>query len=162
MAYRGHPHIWQVVVCTLGSFIWAFVVGGATSSLASMDGMALQQRQQVDTVNHFMRFRRVPHKLRKQVNSYLDYMWSCMRGINESDIMTSMPTSLRRQLMIGNLHEAPTRIRQPHFRGPKKILPRAKSAKRAPARESSLLRFASRRLRKSAHTSIAQPSCARP
>ena len=59
--------IFTVIVCAIGVFMWAFIVGGATSSLATMDAGAQKLRQQLDTINHYMRYRRVPTKLRKQV-----------------------------------------------------------------------------------------------
>ena len=39
-------------------------------------------------------------KLQRQVNEYFAYMWTCMRGLDETDVMGSLPTSLRRQLAI--------------------------------------------------------------
>ena len=42
----------------------------------------------------------MPTKLQRQVNEYFAYLWTCMRGLGESDVMGSLPTSLRRQLAI--------------------------------------------------------------
>ena len=45
----------SVFCCLFGSFTWAFIVGGATTALAGMDGRAVHQRQQMDTMNHCTR-----------------------------------------------------------------------------------------------------------
>ena len=39
-------------------------------------------------------------ELQRQVNEYFAYLWTCMRGLGESDVMGSLPVSLRRQLAI--------------------------------------------------------------
>ena len=80
--------------------MFAFVVGSASSTLATKDAMALQQRNRVETIQHYMRYRRVPMRLQRQVNEYFAYLWTCMRGLGEADVMGSLPTSLRRQLAI--------------------------------------------------------------
>ena len=89
-----------VLVSAVGVFTFAFVVGSATSSLAASDAMALHQRNRVETIQHYMRYRRVPMKLQRQVNEYFAYLYTCMRGLGESDVMASLPSSLRRQLAI--------------------------------------------------------------
>ena len=89
-----------MLVSAVGVFTFAFVVGSATSSLAASDAMALHQRNRVETIQHYMRYRRVPMKLQRQVNEYFAYLYTCMRGLGESDVMASLPSSLRRQLAI--------------------------------------------------------------
>ena len=44
-------------------------------------------------------FAQVPTKLQRQVNEYFAYLWTCMRGLDETDVMGALPTSLRRQLI---------------------------------------------------------------
>ena len=92
----------------------AFIVGGATSSLATMDASAQKLRMQLDTINHYMRYRRVPNRLRKRVDAYFQYLWTCMRGLDDTDVMESMPISLRRQLSIAMNRKLFTRV--PLFR----------------------------------------------
>ena len=69
-----YPHTvpeaaFTVLVSAVGVFMFAFVVGSATSSLATKDAMALHQRNRVETIQHYMRYRRVPMKLQRQVSN---------------------------------------------------------------------------------------------
>ena len=92
--------VFTVLVSACGVFMFAFIVGSASSSLATKDAMAVQQRNRIETIQHYMRYRKVPIKLQRQVNEYFAYLWTCMRGLGESDVMGSLPKSLRRQLAI--------------------------------------------------------------
>jgi hypothetical protein len=90
----------SITVCLCGSIMWAFVVAATTSLLAGMDQGAQRARNEAEmsappslqlwmhrsspaltltltcggpavrSMNHFMRFRRVPRRLRLMVNQY--------------------------------------------------------------------------------------------
>ena len=94
---------YTIFVCVVGVFMMAFIVGGATSSLATMDAAAQKLRTQLDTINHYMRYRRVPTRLRKQVNAYFQYLWTCMRGLDDTDVMESMSVSISSARSLRNL-----------------------------------------------------------
>jgi len=47
-----------------------------------------------------MRYKRVPLKLRKRMNHYYEYLYSCMQGLDETTLLSKLPISLRRQLCI--------------------------------------------------------------
>jgi len=92
--------VYSITVCLCGSIMWAFVVAATTSLLAGMDQGAQRARNEAEMMNHFMRFRRVPRRLRLMVNQYQQYRWSCMRGMDEANALATLPASLRLQLHV--------------------------------------------------------------
>tara|TARA_B110001452_G_scaffold253322_1_gene243910 strand:+ start:448 stop:777 length:330 start_codon:yes stop_codon:yes gene_type:complete len=58
-----HPYtmvetFFTVFFSAMGVFMFAFIVGSASSSLAQLDAMGQQQRNRVETIQHFMRYRK--------------------------------------------------------------------------------------------------------
>ena len=103
--------------------------GMATSALSSMDKAAQDRREKLEAINAYLRYKRVPHNLRRRLNDYYDYLYSCLQGIDESEILAKLPDSLRRQLHISLNRKVP--LRAPH-----RLEPRAPNA--SPNRNPSL------------------------
>ena len=94
--------MYTVICSAFGIFMFAFVVGAASNSLAEIDALGQEERQRLKTLDHFMRFRKVPHSLHTRILSYYQYMSTSMHGDTGflDDLVTQLPTSLHRQLII--------------------------------------------------------------
>jgi hypothetical protein len=67
------------VVLLLGVVMIALVVSSATSTLSNLDAAAESRRRELDAINGYLRFKRVPVELRQRVTGFYDYVWRSMQ-----------------------------------------------------------------------------------
>ena len=68
------------VFSVLGVASYVVLVGMVTSALANIDKAAQARREKLESINAYMRYKRVPHKLRKRMNDYYGYLYSCLQA----------------------------------------------------------------------------------
>ena len=94
-------------VFTVGSMLvgvamLALVVSSATSALHSVDAVAEAQRRELELINGFLDFKRVPHDLRRRINSFYHYLFGAaqVRNLDRSSAIHSLPPQLHMQLLV--------------------------------------------------------------
>jgi len=60
----------------------------------------LMAQEQLEALEHFMRYRRVPHRLQRRVRAFYKHMQESMHGIASIDLVRFLPGTLRRQLVV--------------------------------------------------------------
>ena len=48
-----------------------------------------------DNLNKYMEYRNLPSDVRRRIRDYKNYMWSCLRGIDEKRLLAELPSSLK-------------------------------------------------------------------
>ena len=92
--------IYTVICGAAGIFFLSLIIGGTTESLAEMNEKDRHHREQLETLGHYMRYRRVPMKLQRRVRAYFRYVAASLNGLDELDLLGSLPDTLRLQLSI--------------------------------------------------------------
>ena len=86
-----------VIVCTfIGNGIFAFMVGRVTALANQMNASHQLFVEKLDSVNEFMRYRNLPHNLRKRIRAFYHSFWN--RGIyfNENAILGDLTFDLQK------------------------------------------------------------------
>eukprot|EP00908_Phaeocystis_cordata_P000765 Transcript_10847.p1 GENE.Transcript_10847~~Transcript_10847.p1 ORF type:complete len:668 (-),score=257.90 Transcript_10847:1154-3157(-) len=84
----------------LGVAILALVVSSATSAVHSVDAAAEAQRRELDIINGYLRFKRVPKDLVNRINDFYGYLFGSMRSLDNSSAIQSLPPQLNIQLLV--------------------------------------------------------------
>ena len=86
----------------VGVAMLALVVSSATSALHSVDAVAEAQRRELELINGFLDFKRVPHDLRRRINSFYHYLFGAaqVRNLDRSSAIHSLPPQLHMQLLV--------------------------------------------------------------
>lgn len=66
----------------IGMFMYGLLLGSATSALMSLDEEDAELRKQLDSLNMFMRKKKVTLELQKRIQENLKYLWSSHQSLN--------------------------------------------------------------------------------
>jgi len=92
--------IFTISVEVIGAGLYGYVIAIFASLIANLDSARKKFSEQMDEINTFMRFRKIPLHLQKQIRSYYDYLWESRRGYNEAHVLADLPDSLRLKVSI--------------------------------------------------------------
>ena len=84
----------------LGIILSAMVVSSATSALSNLDAAAESHRRDLDAINGYLRFKRVPVELRRRINGFYNYVWASMQYMDQSHAIKGLPPQLKLQLLL--------------------------------------------------------------
>ncbi len=82
-----------------GAAMYGYIIGNVASLLSNLDVIRAKHLRRVETVNHFMRDRRVPRELQARVRDYYTYIWDSRIG-QETEILEDLPTPLRVEIAL--------------------------------------------------------------
>lgn len=100
LPYTNAETIYLIFSEFVGVSIFAYIIGNIAILVANLDATAQAYRQKMDGVNNFLRLREVPFGLQDRVRNYYDYLWSRNKGIQEEEILTDLPNSLRTEVSM--------------------------------------------------------------
>ncbi|MFM8830258.1 MAG: ion transporter [Spartobacteria bacterium] len=89
-----------IVVEVIGAGLYGYVIAIFASLIANLDSARRKFSEQLDEINTFMRFRKIPADLQKQIRSYYDHLWESRRGYNEAHVLADLPDSLKLKVSI--------------------------------------------------------------
>lgn len=92
--------LFTTCVIVFGVATNAVMISHMTSTLANIDATAVQRRQKLDTLNQYLRIRRVPTGLRQRISAYYEYLWSRNHTLDDKEMLGEMPSSLQLQLAL--------------------------------------------------------------
>jgi voltage-gated potassium channel len=92
--------IFTISVEVIGAGLYGYVIAIFASLIANLDSARKKFSEQMDEINTFMRFRKIPLHLQKQIRSYYDYLWESRRGYNEAHVLADLPDSLKLKVSI--------------------------------------------------------------
>ncbi|TMW92660.1 hypothetical protein EJD97_012737 [Solanum chilense] len=86
------------LICLLGLVFFALLIGNMQSYLQSMTARLEQWRIKRRDTEEWMRHRQLPEDLQDRVRRFVQYKWLATRGVEEEEILLSLPLDLRRQI----------------------------------------------------------------
>ena len=90
---------YAMVVMGLGVAMYGYIIGNVASLLANLDVTRARHLGRMETINHFMRDRRVPRELQGRVRDYYNYLWESRMG-RQTEMLDDLPTSLRIEIAL--------------------------------------------------------------
>jgi hypothetical protein len=96
---RTSEYLLGSIIMLLGASLYAFIIGGVASLLGNLQAARNSYREQIESVEQYLRSRRVPPHLGTRVHDYYEYLWERHRGLNERSMLEHLPESLRLDIM---------------------------------------------------------------
>jgi voltage-gated potassium channel len=90
---------YAMVVMALGAAMYGYIIGNVASLLANIDVMRARHLGRIETVNNFMRDRRVPRELQSRVREYYNYLWESRMG-QQTEMLEDLPTPLHIEIAL--------------------------------------------------------------
>lgn len=93
-------NVFMCVSYLIALVVNAVIIGSAATLLSNMDTTAVAKKEQMDGINEYMRFRKVPPNLQKTIRSYYEYLWDSGQTSHNAALLKDMPNKLRLQLNV--------------------------------------------------------------
>jgi hypothetical protein len=98
--HRNIEYVFTMIVMLLGASMYAFIIGNIASLVSNLDSAKAAFWNRVETVNQYLRNRRVPAEVNEQVSNYYDYIWARYRGMNEGTLLADLPGPIRLEVLF--------------------------------------------------------------
>ncbi|KAG2664834.1 hypothetical protein I3760_16G101800 [Carya illinoinensis] len=94
--------VWEVLftmaIIGLGLLLFALLIGNMQNFLQALGRRRLEMSLRRRDVEQWMRHRRLPEELRRQVRQAERYNWAATRGVNEEMLLENLPEDLQRDI----------------------------------------------------------------
>jgi len=90
--------IFALCVMLCGVAVYGYVIGNVASMLAKRDPAKAQYFENLDQLNAFIKYRRLPPETRRRVQDYYAHIWQERLGFDESQFLGTLPSGLRREV----------------------------------------------------------------
>jgi voltage-gated potassium channel len=97
---RTAEYLLASIIMLMGASVYAFIIGGIASLLGSLQAAKNSHREHMESVEQYLRARRIPAHLGTRVHDYYEYLWSRQKGLNEQAMLHDLPDSLRLDIML--------------------------------------------------------------
>jgi len=87
-------------VMALSTLLFGAIIANLSTWFLQSDLTYNDHCKRVEVLKAFMRAKRLPIKLRQKILSFLDYLWSSQKGLDERQILNGLPASLQEQVMV--------------------------------------------------------------
>jgi CRP-like cAMP-binding protein len=84
----------------IGVCVFSLIIGAASSLLVTLDAHAAAREEQIDSIVHFMVFRKVPRALQRKIVQYYDFLWLSGQSNYHKNLFSELSESLSVQLEI--------------------------------------------------------------
>jgi len=91
---------YSTVVVFFGVVMSALVISSTTSAVSSLDAATASYRRDLDCVNGYLAFKRIPPDLCSRINDFYEYVWSTMQHMDKSLAIRELPRTLHLELLL--------------------------------------------------------------
>ena len=88
-----------VTIC-VSALLYSSLIAYMSNLILASDVNWTAHKQKVETIKSYMRHRKIPTDLQTRIEEYLDYLWTTQKGLDETDITSMLPATLRQQLSL--------------------------------------------------------------
>jgi len=90
--------IFALCVMLCGVAVYGYVIGNVASMLAKRDPAKAHYFENLDQLNAFIKYRRLPPETRRRIQDYYAHIWQERLGFDESHFLETLPSGLRREV----------------------------------------------------------------
>ncbi|XP_043913020.1 cyclic nucleotide-gated olfactory channel [Protopterus annectens] len=87
----------------VGVLIFATIVGNVGSMISNMNASRAEFQSKIDSIKHYMQFRKVSKEMEAKVIMWFDYLWTNKKTVDEREVLKNLPDKLRAEIAI-NVH----------------------------------------------------------
>ena len=96
--------ILAIVAQITGACLYAAIFGNIAQLIQKFDAPGARYNSQLDRINEFVEFHRLPATLSKKLHDYNNFLFRTNRGFNVEQISAALPLHLRQEVFL-HLHE---------------------------------------------------------
>jgi hypothetical protein len=85
-------------VQVVGVGVFGFVLSNVASLLSRIDAAREHHMDNLDRIETFMRYNRIPQEMRSKVRSYYHYLWKNHRGYQDHSLLGGLPSKMQSEL----------------------------------------------------------------
>uniref|UniRef100_A0A7S1PFC1 Cyclic nucleotide-binding domain-containing protein n=1 Tax=Percolomonas cosmopolitus TaxID=63605 RepID=A0A7S1PFC1_9EUKA len=89
----------EVVVC-VGVSLFVTVIGTVGSLVTNLDSNASKNRQRLDEIKEYMKYRKLPTSLSTKIVNYYTFLFKSRKGWDEEKILNDLPLYLRMEVAL--------------------------------------------------------------
>lgn len=93
-------YIYAMFVMLMGVAFYGFIIGNIASILSKRDPAKEQYFRNLERLTAFVKFRKIPVNLQKNIRDYYTYIWKKRLGFDETTFLTSLPPGLKNEVSI--------------------------------------------------------------
>ncbi|WOG87591.1 hypothetical protein DCAR_0206821 [Daucus carota subsp. sativus] len=93
--YKGE-NLFSSFICIAGLVLFALLIGNMQAYMQSTSARLEQWRVRRSDTEEWMRHRQLPEELQDRVRRFIQYQWLATRGVDEEEIVKSLPLDLKR------------------------------------------------------------------
>jgi hypothetical protein len=97
---RTVEYLLAIVVMLMGASLYAFIIGGVATMLSNLQAAKSYYWEHIESVEEYLRARRIPSHLGTRVRNYYEYLWDRHKGLNEQGLLQDLPESLRLEIKL--------------------------------------------------------------
>ncbi|XP_006001372.1 cyclic nucleotide-gated olfactory channel [Latimeria chalumnae] len=86
-----------------GVLIFATIVGNVGSMISNMNASRAEFQAKIDSIKHYMQFRKVSKDMEAKVIRWFDYLWTNKKTVDEREVLKNLPDKLKAEIAI-NVH----------------------------------------------------------
>lgn len=90
--------LFVMAIVGLGLLLFALLIGNMQNFLQGLERRKLEMQLRRRDVEQWMRHRRLPEELRRQVRQAERFSWAATRGVDERELMENLPDDLQREI----------------------------------------------------------------
>eukprot|EP01063_Lacrimia_lanifica_P007096 TRINITY_DN1448_c0_g2_i2.p1 TRINITY_DN1448_c0_g2~~TRINITY_DN1448_c0_g2_i2.p1 ORF type:complete len:676 (+),score=171.90 TRINITY_DN1448_c0_g2_i2:1015-3042(+) len=91
---RTYEAIYTIFVTFIGLAVFVEVIGTVGSLVNSLEATTQAHANKMDTLQDWMKFRRLPNSTQQKVRDYYLYMWHTRKGVEEQTLLADLPRYL--------------------------------------------------------------------
>ncbi|MBN3279215.1 CNGA2 protein, partial [Polyodon spathula] len=100
---RDEQYLFVVFDFLVGVLIFATIVGNVGSMISNMNATRAEFQAKIDSIKHYMQFRKVSREMEARVIKWFDYLWTNKKTVDEREVLKNLPDKLRAEIAI-NVH----------------------------------------------------------
>uniref|UniRef100_A0A8C5TPK7 Cyclic nucleotide gated channel subunit alpha 2 n=1 Tax=Malurus cyaneus samueli TaxID=2593467 RepID=A0A8C5TPK7_9PASS len=100
---RDEEYLFVIFDFLVGVLIFATIVGNVGSMISNMNATRAEFQAKIDSIKHYMQFRKVSKELETKVIKWFDYLWANKKAVDEQEVLKNLPDKLRAEIAI-NVH----------------------------------------------------------
>jgi hypothetical protein len=78
--------VFSFAMALLGIGVFSTIIASASSLLANLDTHAEARKEQIDSIRHFMTYRKVETDVQQQITSYYSYLWLSGQSVRDKQM----------------------------------------------------------------------------
>ena len=113
--YNTYERVFTCFTILTGAFLWAYIVGSFSSSLANIDRDKARYEEEMRKIKAMLRFHEVPLELADRVDAFFEYKYETHTMFDDNEILDGLPARIRSDLILHRFRNIIEMI--PFFRG---------------------------------------------